>query len=160
MLLKKNTSKCLVICCVVLILLGVAEAGRNQKTQEKKKRCPKPKNGIILLKEGQKKKTTADNNRGDINNRSLAPWTWRSDYNETRIPDTIWEAVCTSRYCTNTTGHLDENYNSRAIKQEILVLKLHSAKQNCPPVYQVVKQTVSIGCTCVHPHVVEQGSTP
>ncbi|XP_021167502.1 interleukin 17a/f2 [Fundulus heteroclitus] len=84
--------------------------------------------------------------RGSINLRSLSPWTWRTTTVKNQIPSTIWEANCTSEFCSapkpGQAGN--HNLNSVPIYQNILVLTRMSNR--C---YSASYRSVAVGCTCV-----------
>ncbi|CAJ1049953.1 interleukin 17a/f2 [Xyrichtys novacula] len=83
---------------------------------------------------------------GDVNNRSLSPWTWRTSMVKNRIP-TIYEAECSSSFCVSPkSGRIDgHNLNSVPIYQDILVLQ----RQGSGRCYKAMYQRVAVGCTCV-----------
>ncbi|XP_035245901.1 interleukin-17A-like [Anguilla anguilla] len=83
-------------------------------------------------------------------NRSLAPWTYKENFNATRLPKTIWTASCNHRLCRNDTllgfkPHLrvlDIKYNIRVYYREPCRTASH---------YRLVPETfsVTVGCTCI-----------
>uniref|UniRef100_A0A8C2ZQR2 Uncharacterized protein n=1 Tax=Cyclopterus lumpus TaxID=8103 RepID=A0A8C2ZQR2_CYCLU len=80
---------------------------------------------------------------GNINLRSLSPWSWRSSTSWTRIPSTLWEAECSSSFCSGLDGGLD--LISVPIYQNVLVLN-RQARVRC---FTVSYRSVAVGCTCV-----------
>nr|BAV01250.1 interleukin 17A/F2 [Cyprinus carpio] len=100
---------------------------------------------LTLAKQGQKKicdtSLTISNDfhasldedakgNGNIHNRSLSAWTWIPKYSPRRIPQVIFEAQCSSEYCTLPNG-VDTRLNSLPIYQEILVLKQDTEDRKC-----------------------------
>ncbi|XP_040892242.1 interleukin 17a/f2 [Toxotes jaculatrix] len=84
---------------------------------------------------------------GNIYSRSLSPWRWRSNTVKNRIPSTIWEAECSSSFCTSPNpGYVEkDNLNSVPVYQNILVLN----RQEGGRCYTASYQSVAVGCTCV-----------
>uniref|UniRef100_A0A671UJT5 Uncharacterized protein n=1 Tax=Sparus aurata TaxID=8175 RepID=A0A671UJT5_SPAAU len=84
---------------------------------------------------------------GNIHSRSLSAWSWRSSTVKNRIPSTLWEAECSSSFCSSPNpGHKDgHNLNSVPVYQDVLVLNRQDGKR-C---YTASYQSVAVGCTCV-----------
>ncbi|XP_020557054.1 interleukin-17A/F-2 isoform X1 [Oryzias latipes] len=84
---------------------------------------------------------------GNIHQRSMSPWRWRSTTVRHRIPSTLWEAECDSIFCSNPTSGQPKDYslNSVPIYQNILVLN-HVKGSHC---YTASYHLVAVGCTCV-----------
>ncbi|XP_043119790.1 interleukin 17a/f2 [Puntigrus tetrazona] len=82
---------------------------------------------------------------GNIHNRSLSAWTWIPKFSPHRIPQVIFEAQCSSEYCTLPNG-VDTRLNSLPIYQEILVLKQDTEDRKC---FRATFERVIVGCTCV-----------
>ncbi|XP_026234544.1 interleukin 17a/f2 [Anabas testudineus] len=95
--------------------------------------------------------TSSSEGNGNIHSRSLSPWSWRSSTVRNRIPSTLWEAECSSSFCTSPNpGHRDgQNLNSVPIYQSILVLN----RQPGGHCYTASYQSVAVGCTCVSARV-------
>ncbi|XP_068446727.1 interleukin 17a/f2 [Clinocottus analis] len=86
---------------------------------------------------------------GNINLRSLSPWTWRSSTSSTRIPSTLWEAECSGGSCSGLDGGLD--LISVPIYQNILVLT-RRARGRC---FVASYRSVAVGCTCARAQTVQ-----
>ncbi|XP_016520528.1 interleukin 17a/f2 isoform X2 [Poecilia formosa] len=84
---------------------------------------------------------------GNVHQRSLSPWSWRSSTVKNRIPSTIWEASCSTRFCSGPKPGQEEehNWNSVPIHQNILVLTRMEGSR-C---YNASYLSVAVGCTCV-----------
>ncbi|XP_047437249.1 interleukin 17a/f2 [Mugil cephalus] len=84
---------------------------------------------------------------GKIHKRSLSPWTWKSTTVKDRIPSTIWEAECSSNFCSapNLQDSDKLNLNSVPVYQNILVLTRDQGGR-C---YTASYRSVAVGCTCV-----------
>ncbi|XP_070824852.1 interleukin 17a/f2 [Chaetodon trifascialis] len=82
-----------------------------------------------------------------IHSRSLSQWSWRSSTVRNRIPSTIWEAECSSSFCSSPSpGQTDRhNLNSVPVYQDILVL----TRQDGRRCYNASYLSVAVGCTCV-----------
>lgn len=74
-------------------------------------------------------------------------WLVRSSTVKNQIPSTIWEAECTSTFCSGLNpGHKDaSDLNSVPIHQNILVLE----RQHNSRCYTASYRSVVVGCTCV-----------
>ncbi|KAF7212162.1 interleukin-17A-like [Nothobranchius furzeri] len=83
----------------------------------------------------------------NINSRSLSPWSWRSTTLKDQIPSTLWEAECSSTFCSSPDlGQTDhQNLNSVPVYQNILVLNRRQ-NESC---YTASYRSVAVGCTCV-----------
>uniref|UniRef100_A0A3P8RHV6 Interleukin 17C n=1 Tax=Amphiprion percula TaxID=161767 RepID=A0A3P8RHV6_AMPPE len=89
----------------------------------------------------------------DPQRRSLSPWRYRLDEDDTRFPREISVAECLCDGCI-IDRHEDLSYNSRQMFVQRMVLK----KTSCPgdPSRYVVRKdfiSVPITCTCVRPAV-------
>ncbi|XP_074513669.1 interleukin-17A-like [Sebastes fasciatus] len=84
---------------------------------------------------------------GNINIRSLSPWSWRSSTVKNRIPPTLWEAECSDSFCSSPDGgHTDgHQLNSVPVYQNVLVL----IRQYGGRCYNATYRSVAVGCTCV-----------
>uniref|UniRef100_A0A8C7UA24 Interleukin 17A n=1 Tax=Oncorhynchus mykiss TaxID=8022 RepID=A0A8C7UA24_ONCMY len=138
--LKSNLSKYLVVCCVSM-LLGLTMAKGMKVTKE---RCNET---LIIPSDFYKIPTEESEGNGNIHTRSLSPWTWKSTTVENRIPQTMWEAECSSMYCvypTNRSQYMRYRQNSVPIYQQVVVLYT-SATRKC---YSASFLSVAVGCTC------------
>ncbi|XP_066569310.1 interleukin 17a/f2 [Amia ocellicauda] len=158
MFFKNKAFRCLLFSCVVLLVLLTAEA------RKKKKQCGKPKknllkNAVMLIVDSPVNgfsRNSTNSLHGDVLERAVAPWKWRRNHDVTRIPATIFEAECSTTYCTIIKGQQDMNYNTKVIKQEMMVLQLdlQLSKPGCKSVYRLVRMTFAVGCFCVHARVI------
>uniref|UniRef100_A0A4W5P9Y9 Uncharacterized protein n=1 Tax=Hucho hucho TaxID=62062 RepID=A0A4W5P9Y9_9TELE len=138
---KSNVSKYLVVCCVSM-LLGLTMAKGKKGTKE---RC---NDTLIIPSDYYKIPTEESEGNGNINTRSLSPWTWKTTTVENRLPPTIWEAECSSMYCvypTNRNQYMHYGQNSVPIYKQVMVLYT-SATRKC---YSASFLSVAVGCTCV-----------
>nr|XP_046163841.1 interleukin-17A-like [Oncorhynchus gorbuscha] len=138
--LKSNVSKYLVVCCVSM-LLGLTMAKGMKVTKE---RCNET---LIIPSDFYKIPTEESEGNGNIHTRSLSPWTWKSTTVENRIPQTMWEAECSSMYCvypTNSSQYMRYGQNSVPIYQQVVVLYT-AATRKC---YSASFLSVAVGCTC------------
>ncbi|XP_077164102.1 interleukin-17F-like [Paroedura picta] len=87
----------------------------------------------------------------DVRNRSLSPWDYRINEDPNRFPHAIAEANCRYDTCVDTTGGQGLYYglNSVPIRQETLVLR--RKQTGCQQSYWLVKEMVTVGCTCAFP---------
>ncbi|XP_076595352.1 interleukin 17a/f2 [Chaetodon auriga] len=83
----------------------------------------------------------------NIHSGSLSQWNWRSTTVRNRIPSTIWEAECSSSFCSSPSpGQTDRHsLNSVPVYQNVLVL----TRQDGRRCYNASYQSVAVGCTCV-----------
>ncbi|XP_028654972.1 interleukin-17F-like [Erpetoichthys calabaricus] len=135
--------------CLVAIVLKCL---MYEAVQASKVNCVKDKDTVLLLKKVTGFNGSKHTGSGDINQRSLSPWTWRWNHDSMRIPRSIPEAVCPDK-CISISGAPDDTLNSLEIHQQILVLKINETR-GCLPVYRVETLNVTVGCTCVNPIVV------
>ncbi|KAM8762984.1 interleukin 17a/f2 [Acanthopagrus schlegelii] len=127
----------LLICCSVLWVLSSAA----------KLKAPPPPPGCDSMLAFSSELLSLSEGNGNIHSRSLSPWSWRSSTVKNRIPSTLWEAECSSSFCSSPNpGHKDgHNLNSVPVYQNVLVLNRQDG-QRC---YTASYQSVAVGCTCV-----------
>uniref|UniRef100_A0A3Q0T5Y2 Uncharacterized protein n=1 Tax=Amphilophus citrinellus TaxID=61819 RepID=A0A3Q0T5Y2_AMPCI len=91
--------------------------------------------------------STLTEGNGNINSRSLSPWKWKANTEENRIPGTLWEAECSTSFCSSSIpGQKDQhNLNSVPVYQDVLVL----TSQTGGRCYKASFRSVAVGCTCV-----------
>ncbi|KAF6734614.1 Interleukin-17A [Oryzias melastigma] len=84
---------------------------------------------------------------GNIQQRSMSPWRWKSTSVKHQIPSTLWEAECVSSFCSSPVSGPSQDYslNSVPIYQNILVLNRVKGS-HC---YTASYRLVAVGCTCV-----------
>ncbi|XP_022064383.1 interleukin-17C-like [Acanthochromis polyacanthus] len=89
----------------------------------------------------------------DTQSRSLSPWRYRLDRNDSRFPHEIYVAECLCAGCI-INRHEDHSYNSREVFSHPMVLWKTSCPGD-PSKYAVRKKfiRVAVGCTCVRPVV-------
>nr|XP_055029109.1 interleukin 17a/f1 [Misgurnus anguillicaudatus] len=86
-----------------------------------------------------------------INNDSISPWTYTFTHDENLYPQHIAQARCLLTGCL-INGVEVHDYQSKPIISQILVLRrIHGDKQSYS--FRPEYKTVSVGCTCVRPHV-------
>ncbi|XP_072802033.1 interleukin-17C [Vicugna pacos] len=95
----------------------------------------------------------------DLHQRSISPWRYRVDTDESRYPQKLAFAECLCRGCINAkTGHETASLNSVLLHQSLLVLR----RRPCPPAaagpptpgafaFHAEFIRVPVGCTCVLP---------
>ncbi|XP_058384584.1 interleukin-17C [Diceros bicornis minor] len=99
----------------------------------------------------------------DIHQRSISPWRYRVDTDESRYPQKLAFAECLCKGCISTkTGRETAALNSVPLHQSLLVLR----RQPCAPdasgepapgafAFHVEFIRVPIGCTCVLPRTAQ-----
>ncbi|XP_039652052.1 interleukin 17a/f2 [Perca fluviatilis] len=128
----------LMVCCTALWVV-VSSGGV--------KAPPPPPPGCDSMLAFSSEVSSSSEGNGNIHRRSLSPWTWKSSTEKNRIPSTLWEANCSSSFCTGTgtgtgTGH---NLNSVPVYQSVLVLTRRE-EGHC---YTAKYHSLAVGCTCV-----------
>ncbi|CAM4616723.1 unnamed protein product [Leuciscus chuanchicus] len=92
------------------------------------------------------------------NSRSLSPWSYRINHDETRKPVDIPEAMCSCVGCINPfTMQEDRTMTSALIYTKIPVRRLlchrptrkPTKKKTCVPRYRTVVESIAVGCTCI-----------
>ncbi|XP_073677330.1 interleukin-17B-like [Garra rufa] len=92
------------------------------------------------------------------NSRSLSPWSYRINHDETRKPVDIPEAVCSCVGCINPfTMQEDRTMTSALIYAKIPVRRLlchrptkkPTKQKKCVPRYRTVVESIAVGCTCI-----------
>nr|ALV83411.1 interleukin 17A/F2 [Miichthys miiuy] len=108
---------------------------------------PPPSPGCDAMLAFSSEVSSSSEGNGNIHRRSLSPWSWRSSTVKDRIPATLWEAECSSSFCSSPNpGQMDEhNLNSVPVYQNVLVL----TRQPNGPCYTASYRSVAVGCTCV-----------
>ncbi|KAL0969686.1 hypothetical protein UPYG_G00230870 [Umbra pygmaea] len=137
MAFKSNMSSYLVLCCVSM-LLGLTTAKRKEVT---KKLC----NDTLTIPSDFNRIPPDSLRNGNINTHSMSPWIWKKTTIENRIPQTIWEAECSSMYCVDPATDsqvVGYKQNSVPIQRLVLVLK---TKRTCHIATYI---NVTVGCTC------------
>ncbi|KAM4017371.1 interleukin-17C [Anomaloglossus baeobatrachus] len=88
-----------------------------------------------------------------LNERSISPWTYRIDTDESRYPQKLAFAQCLCNYCINSeSGAETKSLNSVLVKQTMLVLR----KKSCPhdsalSTFSLEYISVPVACTCSVP---------
>ncbi|XP_043937500.1 interleukin-17C-like [Protopterus annectens] len=90
---------------------------------------------------------------GNVGTRSISPWTYRIDEDETRYPEKLAFAECLCTGCIDTrTGMESPNLNSVVLEQTMMVLrKKPCSKNKLSYTFEVDYIKVPVGCTCVLP---------
>ncbi|XP_044052219.1 interleukin 17a/f2 [Siniperca chuatsi] len=127
----------LLVCCSVLWVV----------CSSSRVKAPPPPPGCDSMLAFSSEVSSLSEGNGNIHGRSLSPWSWRSSTVKNQIPSTLWEAECSSSFCSSpnpgqTDGH---NLNSVPIYQNVLVLK----RQDGGRCYTASYRSVAVGCTCV-----------
>ncbi|KAG7239558.1 hypothetical protein INR49_028709 [Caranx melampygus] len=134
------------IVCILLVCFCALRVGASSSTRVK---APRPPGCYSMLAFSTEVSSLSEKNGSaqNIQKRSLSPWTWRSSTVKNRIPSTIWEAECSSSFCSSLyPGHTDQHgLNSVPIHQNILVLN----QQEGGGCFTASYQSVAVGCTCV-----------
>ncbi|XP_075693204.1 interleukin-17C [Rhinoderma darwinii] len=87
------------------------------------------------------------------NERSISPWTYRIDTDETRYPQKLAFAHCLCSHCINAeSGKESSSLNSVLVSQTMLVLR----KKTCPhaptlSTFALEYISVPVACTCSVP---------
>ncbi|XP_032376580.1 interleukin-17C [Etheostoma spectabile] len=89
--------------------------------------------------------------RGDVNRRSLSPWTYNITRDDSRFPHEIPVAVCLCNGCIINQRE-DTSYNSVPVMARMMVLRKTACPQDTTK-YAVKKvfENIAVGCTCVVP---------
>uniref|UniRef100_A0A8C1INR3 Interleukin 17a/f2 n=1 Tax=Cyprinus carpio TaxID=7962 RepID=A0A8C1INR3_CYPCA len=125
-----------------MVLLGCALVNLTFAKQGQKRICD---TSLMISSDINGSPDTDAEGNGNIHNRSLSAWTWIPKISPHRIPQVIFEAQCSSEYCTFPSG-MDTRLNSLPIYQDILVLKQDTEDRKC---FRVTFERVIVGCTCV-----------
>ncbi|XP_071346188.1 interleukin 17a/f2 [Trachinotus anak] len=137
--MKLSLSACtLLVCCSALWVVV-------SSSRVKAPRPPPPGCDSMLAFSSEVSSLSEGN--GNIHSRSLSPWTWKSSTVKNRIPSTLWEAECSSSYCSSPSpaGTDERNLNSVPVYQNVLVL----TRKEGGHCFTASYQSVAIGCTCV-----------
>ncbi|XP_073516037.1 interleukin-17C [Phyllobates terribilis] len=87
------------------------------------------------------------------NQRSISPWTYRIDTDESRYPQKLAFAHCLCKYCVSSESGIETSaLNSVLVKQTMLVLR----KKSCPhdsalSTFTLEYISVPVACTCSVP---------
>ncbi|XP_042276901.1 interleukin 17a/f2 [Thunnus maccoyii] len=136
MKLRHSVCTLLLLCCSALWVASSSEV---------KVSSPPPGCDSLLTLSSEISSLSEGN--GNIHSRSVSPWRWKSSTVKNRIPSTLWEAECSSSFCSSPNpGQTDRhNLNSVPIYQSVLVLN-RQEKGHC---YTAKYHSVAVGCTCV-----------
>ncbi|XP_054471825.1 interleukin 17a/f2 [Anoplopoma fimbria] len=109
-------------------------------------KTPPPRCDSTLAFSSDASSSSSEGNR-NIHLRSLSPWSWRSSTVANRIPSTLWEADCSSNFCSSPNEEQMDGHdlNSLPIYQNVLVLN----RKDHGRCYVASYQSVAVGCTCV-----------
>ncbi|XP_069572092.1 interleukin 17a/f2 [Brachyistius frenatus] len=135
MKLLKRGFGTLLVCCSALWVVSSSMV----------KPTPPPRCNSTLMLSSNVSSLSGGN--GDIHRRSLSPWRWRSSTVTDRIPTTLWEAECSSSFCSNPNPRKSDrlDLNSVPIYQNVLIL----SQRDGGGCYTASYQSVAVGCTCV-----------
>ncbi|KAM9367056.1 interleukin 17a/f2 [Symphorus nematophorus] len=133
--------------CTLMVCCSVFWVVSSSSTVEAPSSSSPPPPGCDSMLTFSSNVTSSAEGNGNIHSRSLSPWSWRSSTVKNRIPVTLWEAECSSSFCSSpnpgqTDGH---NLNSVPVYQNILVL----TRQDRGSCYTASFRSVAVGCTCV-----------
>lgn len=84
----------------------------------------------------------------DVNKRSLSPWEYRKDTNDSRHPREIFIAKCEHHGCM-IGGEESNNYNSVEVVVPMLVVYKSKCKNGTKLTHTRIM--VPVACTCVQP---------
>ncbi|XP_043937511.1 interleukin-17C-like [Protopterus annectens] len=89
----------------------------------------------------------------DLSSRSISPWTYRIDVDETRYPEKLAFAECLCKGCIDiTTGEESSSMNSVVLEQTMMVLRKKTCSTNKNAyTFETDYIKVPVGCTCVLP---------
>ncbi|XP_076155962.1 interleukin 17a/f1 [Alosa pseudoharengus] len=85
-------------------------------------------------------------------NSSLSPWAYNISHEDDRFPADIFDAYCLHTGCLTVKGEETQDLLSVPIKRQILVLR-RKADRKGENYFMLDYMTITVGCTCVHPHV-------
>ncbi|XP_023268143.1 interleukin-17A-like [Seriola lalandi dorsalis] len=139
--MKPRHSVCTLLVCCSALWVVVSSSSRV-------KAPPPPPPGCDSMLAFSSEVSSLTEGNGNIHTRSLSPWTWRSSTVKNRIPSTLWEAECSSSFCSSPRpGDTDEHgLNSVPVYQNVLVLTRQEGAGRC---FTASFQSVAVGCTCV-----------
>ncbi|KAG8437423.1 hypothetical protein GDO86_008211, partial [Hymenochirus boettgeri] len=112
---------------------------------KRRKRRGEPDNSCPNLQSSQE--------NGPIHDRSISPWSYRIDIDESRYPQKLAFAQCLCSGCIDpNSGTETASLNSVPIDQTMMVLR----KKRCPNqlssyMFETEYIKVPVGCTCVIP---------
>ncbi|KAJ8341837.1 hypothetical protein SKAU_G00341280 [Synaphobranchus kaupii] len=86
---------------------------------------------------------------------SLSPWKISFTHDKNCFPPYIAEATCLLKGCLNAEGQEVMDFESKPIFHQILVLRRVEMDQQ-KYAYKLETKTISVGCTCVRPNVMQQ----
>ncbi|XP_043937512.1 interleukin-17C-like [Protopterus annectens] len=86
----------------------------------------------------------------DLNSRSISPWTYRIDVDETRYPEKLAFAECLCNGCIDTrTGTENLSLNSVLLEQTMMVLRRKPCSTSKKAYsFEIEYIKVPVGCTC------------
>ncbi|KAL2093084.1 hypothetical protein ACEWY4_010396 [Coilia grayii] len=87
---------------------------------------------------------------GDISNRSLSPWRYRVDRDESRIPEEIGVAECLCSGCI-IDGEEDTAYNSVPVLQTMMFVFKEKCEEEGKYTIRKEMKRIPVACTCVTP---------
>ncbi|KAJ8290586.1 hypothetical protein GJAV_G00014900 [Gymnothorax javanicus] len=90
-----------------------------------------------------------------VGNNSLSPWKISYNYDRNRFPPHIAEATCLLKGCLNAGGDEVMEFESKPIFHQILVLRRVELDHR-KYAYKLETKTLSVGCTCVLPNIIQQ----
>ncbi|XP_077642874.1 interleukin-17B [Lonchura striata] len=90
------------------------------------------------------------------NRRSLSPWAYRINHDAARIPADIPEARCLCTGCINPFTMQEDRsmasvpiYSRLPVRRRLCPARRPSGNDKCPKKYQMVMETIAVGCTCI-----------
>ncbi|KAF3686784.1 Interleukin-17C [Channa argus] len=88
---------------------------------------------------------------GNVNNRSLSPWKYELNLNDSRYPQIIYFAKCLCEGCI-INGREDKTYNSVLVFVQLVVMEKTACRTD-PKTYEVKRNAIDVpvACTCVVP---------
>ncbi|XP_040264996.1 interleukin-17C [Bufo bufo] len=119
----------------------VSTLEENESRRKRRRRTPQPTCHMSTLKKGHA-----------LNERSISPWTYRIDTDESRYPQKLAFAHCLCEHCISSeSGKETSSLNSVQVKQTMLVLRKKRCLDTAKFTFELEYISVPVACTCSVP---------
>ncbi|XP_064188001.1 interleukin 17a/f1 [Anguilla rostrata] len=157
----RNTETLMVLCMLgaVVLLMGAegTSVNRGRKIQRRSNGQSRVKeaktNTVDLILDPNSMASSVPLHQ--VGNNSLSPWTISYTHDRNRVPPYIAKVTCLLKGCLNAGGREVMDFESKPIFHQILVLRRVEVDRRSYA-YKLETETISVGCTCVRPNVMQQ----
>ncbi|KAM4633770.1 interleukin 17a/f3 [Polymixia lowei] len=164
---KHHSSRAFRTLLVLILLTGLHGARKDQGVQVTRQRVRTVKVILDTNQQAPIPRTSASL----MANMSLSPWTYSDTYEESRLPNRLYQARCQTSGCLSLQGGGEDlSLEAKPIYYQVLVLhrvqrgersqrrggRTGGRKATKKYDFRLETKLITVGCTCVRPSIVPQ----